>query len=119
MVVDELDALRDRFDGCMTVAFADLSAQMILVTDSTSNLSREVLDTLCAEAAMTLGTGGKPSLGTQPSAVSVVAGKQALRLFIRATVEPGDVLCCICKPDVDVDVFLLDARTCLDRISSG
>lgn len=119
MVVDELDALRDMFEGCNTLAFAHLSTRMILVTDSGSNLRREALDAICAEAGLLLGVGGKLALGTQPSATAVVANKAAVRLFIRAANEPNDVLCCICTPELDVNAFLADARSCLDRISSG
>ncbi len=119
MVVDELDALRDTFEGCRTLAFADLSTRMILVTDSGSNLRREALDALCSEAELTLGANGKPSLGSQSSTTAVIASKSAVRLFVRAAGEPNDVLCCICTPEVDVAAFLTDAHSCLDRISNG
>lgn len=119
MVVDELDALRSKFDGCETIAFADLSTQMILVTDSGSDLRREALDALCSEATLTLGATGTPAIGTQISTVSIVAGKAVLRLFVRATQEPNEVLCCICTPKVDVGAFLADARSCLNRISGS
>ena len=119
MVVDELDALRDRFDGCRTIAFADLSTQMILVTDSGSNLPRESLDDLCAQAALMLGANGKPFLGTQQSSAAALANTGSLRVFVRADQEPNDVLCCICDPSVDAGAFLADARASIARISSG
>lgn len=118
MVVNELDALRDKYKGCLTIAFADLSTQMILVTDSGSNHRREVLDKLCAEAALLLGSGAKLALGLQPSNAAIVANKSALRVFVRANDEPNDVLCCICASSVDAGAFLADARASLDRISS-
>ena len=40
MVVDALDALQKKFAGCETVAFADLSTQMILVTNSDTQYLR-------------------------------------------------------------------------------
>jgi hypothetical protein len=119
MVVDELDALRDTNEGCRTIAFSDLSTQMILVTDSGSNLRREALDALCAEAIVTLGMGDKPTLGTQVGTAAIVANKGATRIFVRGAAEPNDVLCCVCTPEVDVVAFLADARSCLDRITSG
>lgn len=119
MVVDELDALSGKFEGCRTVAFADLSSQMILVTNSASKLSREVLDALCAEAIFMLGRSKKQAFGTEPSTLAVVAGRQDMYVFIRAAAEPHDALCCICAAETDLDAFVADARQCLERISGG
>ncbi len=119
MVVDELDALREKYEGCAALAFADLSTKMILVTDSGSNLRREALDALCAEAALLLGANGKPALADKPSDLASVASTTQLRVFLRAEQEPNDVLCCICGPKMDADAFVADACACLDRISSG
>ncbi|WP_342077736.1 hypothetical protein [Yoonia sp. SS1-5] len=119
MVVDDLDALKGNFSGCDTLAFADLSTQMILVTNSDTTYRRESLDKLCAEAAMALGTDKNPAFGDSPSNAAFVATKDQLRIFLRAPAEPTDVLCCVCAPDVDVAAFLSDARPCLDRISGG
>ena len=118
MVVDELDKLRQTSTGCHTVAFADLSTQMILVTDTQSNLRREALDALCRQAAANLGT-ARPVLGTHPAGMAVVTTRSAVRLFMRATDEPNDVLCCVCTPDVDVSQFIVDATACLERISKS
>lgn len=119
MVVDELDALREKYEGCTALAFADLSTKMILVTDSGSNLRREALDVLCAEAALLLGANGEPALADQPCDKAFVATTSQLRVFLRAEQEPNDVLCCICGPKMDADAFVADAFACLDRISSN
>ena len=119
MVVDELDALREKFEGCTALAFADLSTRMILVTDSDSNLRREALDTLCAEAALLLGAKGHPAFADRPSDLATVTSPTELRVFVRAAADPNDVLCCICGPKIDAAAFVVDAGECLDRISSG
>ena len=119
MVVDALDALHNKFAGCETVAFADLSTQMILVTNSDTQYRRETLDMLCAEAALALGTRNKPMLGDQAGDAAFVATRNQLRIFLRASQEPSDVLCCVCAPDIDVAGFLSDARPCLEMISNG
>ena len=119
MVADALDALQDKFSGCDTIAFADLSTQMILVTNTTTSHRREALDNLCAEAALTLGTSRKMSIGTAPSTTAVVVGPEQLRVFLRAEKEPTDVLCCVFQPGLDVAAFLPEARACLEHISSG
>ena len=119
MVVDELDLLRDANPGCQMVAFADLGAQMILVTDSGTSHPREVLDALCNEAATLLGKKGTPALGQRPNNAAVWATQASLRVFLRAPGEPNDVLCCVCAPNMNVGKFVASASACLDRISSG
>ncbi|SFS22228.1 hypothetical protein [Yoonia litorea] len=119
MVVDELNTLRDSVSGCQMVAFADLSAHMILVTDSKTSHPREVLDDLCDEAATLLGRRGVPALGETPSNTAVWATQASLRVFLRAPGEPNDVLCCVCAPNVNVGRLVAKASACLDRISNG
>jgi hypothetical protein len=119
MVVNALDALHNGYAGCETLAFADLSTQMILVTSSGTISRREVLDALCAEAALTLGTKSKVAIGTNPCTTSIVAGQDQTRVFLRASQEPTDVLCCVFQPGLDVAEFLPAARACLEQISSG
>ena len=46
MIADEFDALREEFEGCTALAFADLSTKMILVTENAAKGRREVLDDL-------------------------------------------------------------------------
>ena len=119
MVVDELDALRERYEDCTALAFADLSTKMILVADSGSNLRREALDALCAEAALLLGANGKPALADKSSDLASVVTSGQLRVFLRAEQEPNDVLCCVCGPMMDSDAFVADALACLNVISGG
>lgn len=119
MVVDALDELRQENPGCRMVAYADLSAHMVLVTDSGTAAPREVLDALCNEAATLLGSKGTPALGRQPGNSAIWATQAAVRVFLRAPDEPNDVLCCVCAPDVNVGRFVAHATACLDRISSG
>lgn len=119
MVVDELDALQEKFVECDTIAFADLSTQMILVTNSATSLPREGLDNLCAEAALTIGTRRQQFLGTAPSTSAVVVSRGQLRIFLRATTEPTDIICCVSTPDLDVDAFIADAQPLLEKLSSG
>ncbi len=119
MVADALDALQNDFEGCETIAFADLSTQMILITNTGTSHRRETLDSLCAEAALTLGTSKKIAVGTAPSSTAIVAEPEQLRVFLRADKEPSDVLCCVFRPGLDIATFLPAARACLEQISSG
>lgn len=119
MVVDALDDLLSKCAECRTIAFADLSTQMILVTDTASTLPREALDRLSKQAAEALGLNGRTVLGEKPGQAAVLADKSAVHVFLRASDEPDDVLCCVCTPDVNLDRFLADATDCVNRISSG
>lgn len=119
MVVKELDTLRAASVGCQAIAFADLSTRMILVTDTQSKLPRETLDALCVQAASVLGTHEEIGLGTHPSQMALLAEKTTVRLFLRASDEPDDVLCCVCDPDVNVDKLVAEATACLNRVSGG
>ena len=119
MVVDELDQLREANPGCQLVAFADLAAHMVLVTDSGTSHPREVLDALCGEAETLLGAKGNPPLGETPGDTAVWATQASLRVFLRAPHEPNDVLCCVCAPNVNVGKLVANATACLERISNG
>ena len=119
MVVDELDKLVEAHEGCTTVAFADLSTRMVLVTNSLSTMPREVLDRICVQAAVTLGDAGKTTLGEMPASMALAADKSSVHLFLRATDEPSDVLCCVCSTDVDFDKIVAQAQACLRRISAN
>jgi len=119
MATEQLDALHNQFPQCETLAFADLSTDMILVTNTDSPLQREALNALCADAARSLGKPGSPNFGDGQSDTALIASRDQLTIFLRASGEPADVLCCICKPDIDVSAFLDAARPTLQTISSG
>lgn len=119
MVADALDRLHDEFPTCDTLAFADLSANMVLITNSETTFRREGLDSLCAEAALAFGDEGAPALGDHPAMTAIVATRDHLRIYIRDAQEPTDALCCVCSHDIDLDSFLKNARACLEKISHG
>jgi len=83
MVSDDLDALHSKFPACETLAFADLSTKMILVTNTDSPHQRETLDTLCAEAALTLGPADTPAIGDSPSDAAFIATRDHPPSFLR------------------------------------
>lgn len=119
MATEDLDELHSKFPQCETLAFADLSTEMILVTNSDAPQAREVLNALCADAAKSLGKPGTPNFGDGESDTALIATRDQLTIFLRADGEPTDVLCCVCKPDLDVPAFLSAARPTLQKISSG
>lgn len=119
MATEDLDALHAQFPLCETIAFADLSTEMILVTNSETPHQREALNALCEDAVKSLGKPGTPNFGDAESDTALVATRDRLTLFLRAAEEPTDVLCCISKPNLDVAAFLNAARPILQKISGG
>lgn len=119
MVADRLDALCSDFPSCMAVAYADLSINMVLVTNSGADLSREVLDELCTEAALTLGSEADARLGSDIMRAAYTASPDQTKVFIRDTGEPNDVLLCLCAPDVDMTAFAPAAIACLAQLGAG
>ena len=109
MVQDALNALCEQFDGCETLAFADLSTHMVLVTNSQTPESQDTLNAICQEAGLLLQDGDSAMSGTA----------QQIRLFVKAQDEPSDALCCVCKPDTDFAVLFPALQSCLDDISQG
>lgn len=119
MATEDLDDLHSKFPQCETLAFADLSTEMILVTNSAAPQARETLDALCADAAKSLGKPGSPNFGEGESDTALIATRDQLTIFLRADGEPTDVLCAVCRPDLDVPAFLSAARPTLQKISGG
>jgi hypothetical protein len=114
MVADRLQDLVNDWDGCAAAGFADLSAQMVLVHAGNSRYQREALDQLCAEAVVLLNA--PTSTGRVQHAVMAMADQT--RIYLRASADPDDALCCICSPDIAVGPFLAAASACLEQIST-
>lgn len=117
MVSDELDALQARFPECETLAYADLTTGMILVTNSHTPLERNALNRLCAEATAVLGTGEAPPMGSTTAETALVSDQEGVRLFLRAPGLPNDALLCVGKAGLDLAAFSPEAKACLQRIS--
>lgn len=118
MVSDELDALQSRFPVCETLAYADLTTGMVLVTNSTTPLERHGLNRLSADAALLLGAADDtPPFGTQVPASAIVSSQDSVSLFLRAEGQPNDALLCVGGGDLDLAAFIPEAQACLKRIS--
>ncbi len=109
MVQKALNAVCDRFDGCETLAYADLSTQLVLATNAAASQPRDTLNELCAEAKLILKDGF----------VGVVGTDSGFRLFVRDRNEPTDSLICLCTLGTDVAGLLPAVQDCLSKIASG
>ncbi len=116
MVSDELDAVVEKVPTCQTLAFGDLGTSMVLLTNSASELARERVDALCAEAVATLGPQDMPPLGTGNAEWAMTLTPAATKVFLRGGPEGSDCLLCLCAPEVDLESLLPELQTCLDTI---
>ncbi len=118
-IADEINKLREEFDGCNLVAFADLSSKMVLLTSSPKKIPQENLDHLCAEAAMML-KGAAANLNTDAAPLTaLVTDGDKTHIYMRNQADTDDVLCCICGPDIDLTSFMASAQARLEQIMPG
>ncbi|MEM6341153.1 MAG: hypothetical protein AAF729_08380 [Pseudomonadota bacterium] len=113
-VSEELDGLRDAFEDCSIVAFADIETRLVLVSSSKGVARRETLDSLCASAADTFGN--RKALPITEADMHIVASRTGLEIFFNLPEHAGDALCCVCEPSIDLDAFVAAARDTFDRV---
>ncbi|SHG67345.1 hypothetical protein [Marivita hallyeonensis] len=109
MVRQALDAVCETFDGCETLAYADLSTNLVLATNTTTRETQDSLNTLCAEATLLLDGGGVAVVGTQ----------SGFRIFLRDGDTSTDGLIGLCNLTSDVARLVPAAQRCLAQIASG
>jgi hypothetical protein len=124
-VSEQLDNLRNAFPECELMALADISAGLVLCASSGETRPREQLDAICAQARSLLdGAAAKDCLAAvrdegapaPQQALSLSDGR--LSLFLRSPHIPTDVLCCICRPDVDIATMAERGRAYLIDIGA-
>lgn len=124
-ITERLDRLRQDFPDCETVAYADLSTQMVLAWSARAPQRQEVLNALCADAVDMLD--GVPNdalsdvLGHAEAAMVhqvILLDADQIGVFLRSTQSPFDALCCLCAPTVDTCALIAGARRHLDVIGA-
>lgn len=109
MAQNPLDQMCDAIAGCETLAFLDLSTRMVLLKNSATPASQDMLNAICAEAEQVLKSG----------AVGLVASRERLTIFLRSATMPSDALCCVCAIGTDVEAVLSMGQSCLAEIGGG
>lgn len=115
----DLNGLIGKYPDCLVAAYADISTGVTLLTPTDSTIPREAFDELCAEAALTLGTGDTPSLGAEPCPHAIKVDETAVFVYLRAPDEPGDALICMCRHTVPLAAFIADAQACFSGDIDG
>ncbi len=120
-ITTELDTMRADLEGCVLVAFTDLSSQLVLSSSSASKPAQEEMNALSQAAHLVLdGTYAKSASegwDGNPSAEAAVlmTGAEA-RVFLRSPANPAEALVAVCAPDTDLDAAVAQARATLERI---
>ncbi len=118
---ESLGAVIKAYPQARVVAFADLSASMILASMGKEDITQEHLDQLCQQArasfddplfSLSVEAFGEPH-------TAVVMGPESLRVYLRSESEPADAMCCICDHGIDLAGFVTKIRETLDKISAG
>ena len=109
MVQKALNAVCETFDGCETLAYADLSTKLVLATNDAPGQTRETLNDLCEEATVIL----------QDGFIGVIGTSSGFRLFFRDRIEPSEGLICVCSLGTDVARLLPAAQECLATLAAG
>lgn len=123
-VTERLDQLRTKMPECVAVAFADLSAQMVLSVSTRTRQPQEALDNLSVAAADLLnGPVAEPFTGTLAAenagiGHAVTQTRSETRIYVRSATDPAEALCCICGPTVDISAVLRHARDAMLNISN-
>ncbi|PWJ12503.1 hypothetical protein [Jannaschia seohaensis] len=118
MSADALKALTEAHAACRTVVFADMTTRMVLLSESRTVLHREAQQALALRGGRLLSAmdGDAPDPETAWD-IAYSIGPDEIAVFLRVPDAPSDALCCLCAPDIDLDAFATDARSCLNRLA--
>jgi hypothetical protein len=120
-ISESLGGVIKSYPQARVVAFADLSASMILASQGKEAMTQEHLDQLCQQArasfddplfSLSVEAFGEPN-------AAVVIGRESVRVFLRSESEPADAMCCICDHSIDLAGFVTKIRETLDKISAS
>ena len=121
---DALCDLRAQFPACELIAFADLSAHMVLMTSAADTVPQERWDGLCEMARDALRAGSSPQLlaclGAPPEHASLTRAARLsaaeYHVFLTASSVPDFALCALCQKDLPLADFYAAAQPILDRL---
>lgn len=126
LVSDRLDAVRADLPGCVLIAYGDARSHLILRVSTENRWPQEQLDALCRqgagsfdgpEAQVVAKLSGLEKTGPMTSAILMTP--QDTRVFSRVTGDDADMVCCVCRGQVDPNETIKAAETVLHDILGG
>lgn len=116
---DLLDTLRSGVPGCQMVAFADLSAGLVLSVSAGRKRPQEELDALCSAASDMLdGAQAQSAARALAGPVDLAVALQPGRTMavLRSPADPVEALVCVGTPGMNPAEALAGARRALAAI---
>lgn len=122
-IAERLESVRQEFPECKTIAYADISTNMILSTSAETELHQEHLNSLCKTAVDMLGGPLSPPLRSLLGSDHgegifkvIIIEPSEVGIFLKSTTSPTDALCCVCSASINLGPFITGARHQLDEI---
>ena len=122
-VEERMRSLRTQFPECTLMAFADLSAWMILSVIADTSRMQEEISGLCSTANDVLSCTASGSLcslitnGTDTNAFeAILIEHEEVGVFLRSTVKQNDAFCCVCSAQISLSHFLPAVRAAIDTL---
>lgn len=120
---DILDDLRAQFAACELIAFADMTAQMVLMKSAQTRMPQERWDGLCAMAKDVLrGPAADHALDCLDAPKQATLSRAAVLnakecdIFLTTAAAPDFVLCAVGGAGFSVTRFLAAAQPVLDQL---
>jgi hypothetical protein len=117
-----IQALRKSISGCRSLAYVDLSARIVLCSESDLPAPpQEALDALCLRAARLLAgpiaaAAGQALALDAPPGEAIAFHNGRIEIFLRAPATPEEALCCVLDAAADPEPALVALRAGIDAI---
>lgn len=106
-IPEQLDALRRDSADVETATYLDLGSGTVLYASTSVRQPQERLDALCSTARLLFDE------AADGSAEAVSFGPTEALVFCRSESSPGEAVCLVCAPDVDLGAVLGAAQRVL------
>lgn len=115
--ITAMDRLREEMEGCQLVAFADLSARMVLRVSAARKPPQERIDRLAELAAAVLDSAALQAVFAGDSPYSAQAiGEDGYTVVVRSLAEPTEALIALFPEPVGLDRIWGPAQAALELV---
>lgn len=121
-ILEHLNAIRQDVPACEAVVLADLTTRVILCVSAEDRPPQERLDALCDTAIRLLDSDTSRLMaraGQIPPLEGMTLSAGGVEVFLRTPTLPDEALCCLCRPDVDVERLMEQAHGRLAEIGAA
>jgi len=114
-----IKSLRESLPGCHALAYVDMEARLVLLSDAQVPLPQEAFDGLCLRARLALGDPAARAAcdlfgAAAPPAEATLFRDGAWEVFVRGSVCPDEALCALLAAEAAPDLALHHLRAAVD-----